>query len=906
MKKIYTLLTLAVISLVAFTAKGATITLNIDDASHVSVQVAYVDTPVVTGVNTIDVGEGSNVYISAAEGCAIKSVVRGSDGVSESIYNMIQCNLWCGSSQDGESWTVTTATLDEMRTAKAYVTVDDPTKVSLQLQGTYSRIDTSDPATFPANTPVEVKFIPDMEGVMTVSAATYGDNLFKVELNGTVVEPSYGTWYVNLTEGAQVVVTANFPDEDYPVNFVYNSEDAKNAITNVTVDGEAVSGYNDAGFTVHAGKTLAFDLNRSNYDISSFKVNGEEKIDTWKTSHSQMITGETTFEVRAVPFDNITATIVIDHPEAVTFYHGYSYLEDVITLSEGSNVLTYSSNDALVTFKANDGYMISSISDGTTEYKDARQVTLTDGMVLTVTSGTLESLRNASVFFTIDEPSKVKIQRYGTYSYVDTSDPATFPANTRVEVKYIKGTEDNFLIGVQNYGESIYQVKRNGEVIEPSYGSYQVTVAENDEFEVTVNYPDVDCPVHFQYSEDAVKPAIYNVTVDGVAVENYNDADFSVKAGQTLAFSINRNDYNLESMTVNGTEKLSSWTSSFSQIISEETTIVLTGHPFGTVTATINVDNADAVTFYKGYSWREDVIALTTGANTVTLSENDAMLTFEAKDGFYIVSVSDGTNEYKDMGQVTITDGMTLTVTTGEVVRENKMILYVNDITKANWQFAIDRQDHTSYSEAVSGYNVVPFASNEVPFGLGAYGNFSTMIVYLDGEVLQPESTGGTYYMLPAANNSVVKVFFDETPATYNVKFTTDFADSSDFIVISDLVKVETDWANADGLSALSGTQFGLVLPDNIEENATVTVDGNAISADEETGSYIIIADANKSVKITDNSGVSMIGVDAKASRNVYNTLGVLVIENATDAQIKALPAGVYVMGGKKIIARGK
>ena len=35
-------------------------------------------------------------------------------------------------------------------------------------------------------------------------------------------------------------------------------------------------------------------------------------------------------------------------------------------------------------------------------------------------------------------------------------------------------------------------------------------------------------------------------------------------------------------------------------------------------------------------------------------------------------------------------------------------------------------------------------------------------------------------------------------------------------------------------------------------------------------------------------------------------SLSVLVIENATDAQIKALPAGVYVMGGKKIIARGK
>ena len=52
------------------------------------------------------------------------------------------------------------------------------------------------------------------------------------------------------------------------------------------------------------------------------------------------------------------------------------------------------------------------------------------------------------------------------------------------------------------------------------------------------------------------------------------------------------------------------------------------------------------------------------------------------------------------------------------------------------------------------------------------------------------------------------------------------------------------------------------------------------------------------------STGIEGVNVDAQANGNVYNTQGVLVMKNADAAKVNALPAGIYLMNGKKIVVR--
>ena len=58
-------------------------------------------------------------------------------------------------------------------------------------------------------------------------------------------------------------------------------------------------------------------------------------------------------------------------------------------------------------------------------------------------------------------------------------------------------------------------------------------------------------------------------------------------------------------------------------------------------------------------------------------------------------------------------------------------------------------------------------------------------------------------------------------------------------------------------------------------------------------------------VSLAKQDGVESVNAAAVAeSRDVYTLTGILLISNATDAQLKALPAGIYVVGGRKLVIR--
>ncbi|MDE6527463.1 MAG: hypothetical protein K2L78_00245, partial [Muribaculaceae bacterium] len=58
-------------------------------------------------------------------------------------------------------------------------------------------------------------------------------------------------------------------------------------------------------------------------------------------------------------------------------------------------------------------------------------------------------------------------------------------------------------------------------------------------------------------------------------------------------------------------------------------------------------------------------------------------------------------------------------------------------------------------------------------------------------------------------------------------------------------------------------------------------------------------------VTISASSSVIELGADnAEANKGVYNLLGVKVLDNASEADLSRLPAGVYIVNGQKRVVR--
>ena len=56
--------------------------------------------------------------------------------------------------------------------------------------------------------------------------------------------------------------------------------------------------------------------------------------------------------------------------------------------------------------------------------------------------------------------------------------------------------------------------------------------------------------------------------------------------------------------------------------------------------------------------------------------------------------------------------------------------------------------------------------------------------------------------------------------------------------------------------------------------------------------------------KYDDFTAVENINIENAYNGNVYNMQGILVIKNANAEQINTLPAGLYIVNGKKVIRK--
>lgn len=598
--------------------------------------------------------------------------------------------------------------------------------------------------------------------------------------------------------------------------------------------------------------------------------------------------------VALVPMQAFDVTVNVDDASKLTLYLGSS----AQSLSNGDNVLDVKTGDRLY-FSANTGFVLKQVKNGTSdEYISSLTSCIVnldeskhDGAKWVVTTATLDEVRTAVCKVTVDDASKVTLGTSGTYSKLNLENGVN-------NVKFVPGIESPLVVSAKDSNTSLYSVTKNGTSVSASYGSYRIDVVDGDEINIEANYPNIDYAVKFNLSEKA-DGFITEVLVNNVAVTNYLDDNFSVKAGSKVTIKGNTNDYKLESFKVNGSDI--DFYGSYEFMVTAASTVNIVAHKYGNMTAHVNIDDASHVTVYKGYSYYGNKADVKTGLNDVEIPESAPILCIAANDGFRLVSVTDGTTEYTDRDgfsevNVKAVDGMNLTVTTAALVRDKKAVVYVED-ADAPSMMRFMRKDYTQQKLA-TGYNTVEFYDGDNPFETSVYGTTS-LNVYKNDELVTPSYAGAKSYSLTLADNDVVKLFFTKTPAQVEATINVD-GDAEKLNVTKDRIVSVTNFAGA--LSCLEGTEVAFSTADGYAIKA-IDMNGTAVTA-ETDGSYKVVVNSNSTinVKVAVASGIGSVTTSAQKGADVYTIAGVLVLKNATPSQINALAKGLYIINGKTVV----
>lgn len=599
----------------------------------------------------------------------------------------------------------------------------------------------------------------------------------------------------------------------------------------------------------------------------------------------------------AIAANAVNITINVDDPERVKVSVAYEE-KSVVAGANTFSVDEYTQ----VAIEAKAGAMIQSVtraSDGVAEYvSNMNNCSLyvssyNEGETWTVVSGLEADIRTGVCHVTVDDASKVRIQRSGTYSDVTLSDGLN-------EVHYIPGTETQLMIASAVYGTPLYKVTHNGTEKESQYGTWYIDLTGEDEIEIQANYPDVDFPVHFTYADEESKGFITGVTVDGTEVNNYNDADFSVKAGSSITISGNTSDYALDELTVNGTP-VTYFYGSHTFTVTDETTVSVKAHKYGSISATLNIDDPANVKVYRGNSYNGQLIeGLVSGANTIEVSETNTTISIAAESGCFITSVTDndGQSYYADYSgyyTLSLKDGMTVDIVSGRIARDSKTIVYVDDRAAAATYFSFTRNDRSEVA-LESGYNTVDFYSGDNPMGLSWYGA-PYANVYLNDATVAPMYENSTTYQVELNDGDILKIYLASNPKTCGVTFTVgDDVNAAAISVKRDIIKTVDNLT--ESVSVLAGTQFDITA-----EDISVTVNGTAVTPVDGTFTFTVSDDTE--VCIAKPTAINDIRAgETTAGSDVYNMQGVKVIGNANSDAISSLPAGIYLINGKKVVVR--
>ena len=616
------------------------------------------------------------------------------------------------------------------------------------------------------------------------------------------------------------------------------------------------SGYDE--FLINDGDEIFIETQKAQQKIFTFKANPEH------FSKILQYTSDTT------PSEDGVWTIdVTDTYRAV-----YFYLKDEYNFSK-----VIDSTGKEISFNNSYHYFYVSPSD----YAASE--------TFTVESYSLNDSRSASVTINIDgNPDDVTLLRAG--EEVKLQDVIN-------EVKFNPETENSFILRHRVYrSKRLYKVTLDDQEIEPEgdYSEFAFNPVDGSVVEVTVE-SDINVPVKFEFTNKGTEGALSRITCNGVEYTNEQclEDGFSLKLFSTFYVECNEAEFDIEGVYCNGEYGFTG-----TIMTEDEYVVTITATTPQLKEFTIKCDAWEHVSIEDN---RYDAVTLTGSETTIKKRELPEYLKVKVLDGYMMNSITDeATGEslaedyYGTFWVEGIKEGMTIVIDANEFVRDQEMVIYLEDAEWARQDISLN--DWTSFEKRIS----VDKGYNHVMFGEGDFANAVFMVeplegapvMYLNDEKVEMEedSWGGLVPVgLDAIKAGDVLKIYSEEKDTHTVTYQI-AADVNAEVYHDHIVAIDSPASH----SLLPGTEI------HIKPAATKTrsaVSGLIVKVNDQVvepaddGVYTITTDGDKTINIANDPTSSISEITADENVKSYDLMG---------RRVSANHRGLTIINGRKVM----
>ena len=583
MRKFYYLFLTMLFGMVGMTANAdnITVTVNVDDASHLKVYwvenyTTRHDIEAVGNVFTATVPQYTSLTFECTDGYLL-------DNVDLQSFNDRYKNKTTNYFSSNQEVNVTTVLETSVRTGVATIKVDDYTKVGIRVSGSNVTL------SLKSNNEV-YNYIPGYETGLEISPSSQKP-LYSVKYNDVVQSAPYGYYSINFDPDAKshtFDIQANAPSgTQQTVKISYKDADkADGFITEVTVDGSTIAKdmYLAAdGFKVDWGAKVTIAGNENDFKVNSFVENSSSST---KASTSFYATEDYTIVIDAEKYKQYSATINVADPAAVKVQNmiqsGYYYSYTDIALSnKGDNTITVSEKNPTITIAANDGYQINSVTlddvAQTISY-GSYNVTLTDGCKVVIDAAAI--VRDKTLTVNIDDKSNLsyfQFTRGGKEVTLKNGKNEVAFCDADLPIQLNSSANNAYYFFNKMKINSVYLTSVNdGDVLDVYFAStpntFKVSFTIADELGMNNQIPTLTTslgePSYWQYN----------------GIEFLNDAEATITITPVAGSSIN--------VKVDGNDIQVNTEGNYVFTVNKATTVVITKST-GTGINSINAENAD-------------------------------------------------------------------------------------------------------------------------------------------------------------------------------------------------------------------------------------------------------------------------------------------------------------------------
>lgn len=692
-----------------------------------------------------------------------------------------------------------------------------------------------------------LKFVTDEvgSGLVSIQVPDQSGNYYPVSLSTTPYE-------ISVNEGAYIPVSTDdgwYLGSIDGVNYKYTYTQKKNADTLVSSmfqDGETVS-------------ILVTD--GSNFVSKTFTINGEPGsyyLSSWMTGD-------------LYPDENGILTQEYTDPYSFSVYvtDTSKWYLNSISASDGTEIPAYGSYGSISL------YQFEAISNPVFN--------------LNLTELDPESMPKFTVSV-VGSDYKVKMYDLVNYTTLSLSnDPTVVPFMQ--EVSYT--IESNY------YGQSLYKVTVNDEILPDSWGRWSYTPTDGDEVVIYADFPDVDVPLNFNFSGNASESIVASFQRNGqyVQASEWNAPGYSVKLGDAIAISLNTADYMNVSLSVNG-EPIESNYYSFTVSTEDACTFDIYGETIMPYHVEIVCEYPEHLTLYKG--WTEETYSpeFVESVASFDVSRSNSGVRFVMDGDYFIQGLTVNGSPVEDFSDIYYVESdCTIELDVILLDRSNIGVVYLDP--EAEWYYtSLALSPYSSTRRMVelsAGYNVFNFGDFDLPFAVSATTtNYAPGVAYLNDALL--EANYGQYQGLENfADGSVLKFFAAEVePIEINYELAEDVPAS----VFHDHISfIEEPGSHTVLPGTIVHVKPVALFDDEVLNPLAVKVNGETLEPDADGNySFFVTKATNVSIANSVEVGVGAITTD-DAPADIYNLQGLKV--NAS-----TLPAGIYIMNGKKVIIK--